>query len=419
MEVLKVEMNQPAGRYEGIVVSEQEKQPTEAIEEAACSPTDDQLPVIGLVFYKLFGKDYYRGTVVSGPETVVDADADADADADVDNNNSQETVVWHVKYEDDEQEDLTQAELNDLPRENPERRTSKRSRRAPEKILGDLPVIGLAFYKQFGENYFRGTVVSGPETVNDEEDARELVAWHVKYEDDEEEDLTEAELQILPRQKPKKKPKPTSSYDIARESLLYIPGMTESEVERALQETGPPYGLQAAMNFIQQQREDPNSYNPSNPKQKFKIEVGLKIRMSSGGCQYLGQVTSESQWKTVEGDNGQAAKIRMWEVTYEDGTTDDLDWYQLLQARADRPTTLHSVRGRTLGALELFSGCGMVSQEFAERKWKVRSVDNSPTSYATDKMDIMKFSFQDIGYVPDFIWASPPCFTYSLMAGKW
>ena len=59
----------------------------------------------------------------------------------------------------------------------------------------------------------------------------------------------------------------------------------------------------------------------------------------------------------------------------------------------------------------------MISQEFAERKWRVRSVDNSLRSHATDRLDVMKFELKDIGFVPDFIWASPPCFTYSIMAG--
>lgn len=102
-------------------------------------------------------------------------------------------------------------------------------------------------------------------------------------------------------------------------------------------------------------------------------------------------------------------------VLFDDGDYEDMDYMELFQCRASRPLRLNPVRGRQLCSLELFSGCGIISQEFAERKWKVRSIDNDPRSYATDKVDIMKMTFENIGMVPDFIWASPPCFTYSNM----
>jgi hypothetical protein len=73
--------------------------------------------------------------------------------------------------------------------------------------------------------------------------------------------------------------------------------------------------------------------------------------------------------------------------------------------------------GRQFCSLELFSGRGIISQRFADRRWRVRSVDKSPRSFATDKVDFHQLQWSNIRAVPDFIWASPPSFTYSLSAG--
>ena len=283
--------------------------------------------------------------------------------------------------------------------------------------------IGHVFFKRFEDgNFYHGKVISGPEEVaQEQEDGSEQIvfSWRVRYEEDgEEEDLTAAEILEWPTEDPrgpaKKKArlldKASSALEKAKMSLMWLPGMTEEEVTAALEKVGPPYGLQAVMNEIQETRHKVENYRSNN---KFSPYVGMKVRIAVGGAQYLGEVTSDSRWLQVE----DGTRVKMWEVTYEDDTKDDMDWYQLLQARADRPNRTHPCRGRPLYCLELFSGCGMVSQEFAERKWQVRSVDNSPYSNASDKVDVMKFGLRDIGFVPDFIWASPPCFTYSLMAG--
>lgn len=209
-------------------------------------------------------------------------------------------------------------------------------------------------------------------------------------------------------------------YEKAKESLLYLPGIVEEEATAALEHVGPPYGLQAAMNFIHKQREQQKAQDDndeSNIQTKFAPFKGMKIRKCAGGTQYYGEVVDDEGEMMEVDDEGN--KVRMWQVAYEEGGIDHLDWHELLQCRADRPVRTHPCRGRQLACLELFCGCGAVSQEFAERKWKVRSIDNAPTSRASDRVDISSFQLDDIGgMVPDFIWASPPCFTYSLMAGK-
>jgi hypothetical protein len=95
-----------------------------------------------------------------------------------------------------------------------------------------------------------------------------------------------------------------------------------------------------------------------------------------------------------------------------------LTYSEVLQYSAKLPIYSHPVRGRQLFALELFAGTGAVTQAFSQLKWTVRSHDIDPKSYATDFVDIMNITFQNIGAVPDFIWASLECKTYSQLAGS-
>mmetsp|Transcript_22366 Transcript_22366/g.36096 ORF Transcript_22366/g.36096 Transcript_22366/m.36096 type:complete len:249 (-) Transcript_22366:355-1101(-) len=87
----------------------------------------------------------------------------------------------------------------------------------------------------------------------------------------------------------------------------------------------------------------------------------------------------------------------------EELTSDECFWYW-----AKLPTIKKAIGGRRLFALELSAGVGIVTQEFARWGWEV----------LTDHVDIMNIQFKDIGGVPDFIFASPRCFTNSVMAGE-
>lgn len=64
-----------------------------------------------------------------------------------------------------------------------------------------------------------------------------------------------------------------------------------------------------------------------------------------------------------------------------------------------------------------FLGRGIVTQEFCKLGWEAASVDLDKNSNATIQKDIMKLKPTDLGFVPDFIWVSPPCHTYSKLAG--
>jgi len=105
----------------------------------------------------------------------------------------------------------------------------------------------------------------------------------------------------------------------------------------------------------------------------------------------------------------------MWTVEYDEGgEPDQYCFHELRKYRADRPVIKSDgCLGRTLNALELFAGSGIVSQEFCQRNFQVKSIDINPSSNATNVIDILNIEYVDIGFVPDFIWASPPCTTYS------
>ena len=64
---------------------------------------------------------------------------------------------------------------------------------------------------------------------------------------------------------------------------------------------------------------------------------------------------------------------------------------------------------------ELFRGTGSVGKVAARKGWRVFSVDIDPASGATYTGDIRDFPYARAP-VPDFVWASPPCTTYSFAA---
>lgn len=58
-----------------------------------------------------------------------------------------------------------------------------------------------------------------------------------------------------------------------------------------------------------------------------------------------------------------------------------------------------------------------MSEQFRELQWKVDSIDCNPNSNATIIMDIRNLTLQNLSSVPDVLWASIPCITFSKMNG--
>jgi site-specific DNA-cytosine methylase len=70
--------------------------------------------------------------------------------------------------------------------------------------------------------------------------------------------------------------------------------------------------------------------------------------------------------------------------------------------------------------LELFKGTGSVGKVAEKLGFDIVSLDNNPSSKADITADILEWNYKkfykDTGFKPDFIWASPPCNTYSRLA---
>ena len=65
---------------------------------------------------------------------------------------------------------------------------------------------------------------------------------------------------------------------------------------------------------------------------------------------------------------------------------------------------------------ELFKGTGSVGKVAKKFGFKVISLDLDPISTPDIETDILKWNYKEMKDIPDFIWASPPCNTFSPLA---
>jgi site-specific DNA-cytosine methylase len=66
--------------------------------------------------------------------------------------------------------------------------------------------------------------------------------------------------------------------------------------------------------------------------------------------------------------------------------------------------------------LELFKGTGSFGKSAKKLGWRVTSLDNE-AKYSPDILvDVLKWNYKDLDFIPDVITASPPCATFSRMA---
>lgn len=345
---------------------------------------------------KLFGTKYYNGTIIGGPFMVKSKQCC-----------KQEVKCWKVCYDDGDREDLDEDEIRSCPADLNVRGGCDREKECQD-ATNKIDLVDKNFVEQ-GQS-------PGPRSSQREQGSSRLV--------------TPCKLPAKNMSGTSSDESFTSTPAALKAQLLTFPNVSEEEVDEALEhlKRNGTFGLHTALNAIHHARKEKVARSELLEQESFVPCVGMPVRKSVGGLSYHGVVTQDARLVELDDDPG-TSKL-MWEVTFEEGSKDDMDQDELYRCRASRPTTPHPQRGRPLVALELFGGECIVSQEFSEKKWLVRSVDISLDSNATDKGDIMNIAVppgdnqSDTGIhnllnycVPDFIWASLPCFTYSYLSG--
>ena len=66
--------------------------------------------------------------------------------------------------------------------------------------------------------------------------------------------------------------------------------------------------------------------------------------------------------------------------------------------------------------LELYKGTGSFGKAAKRKGWKVVSLDNESKYNPDILVDILKWDYKNLDFIPDVITASPPCATFSNMA---
>ncbi len=132
-------------------------------------------------------------------------------------------------------------------------------------------------------------------------------------------------------------------------------------IEQVLKKFGPPYTFLQAATLELQRRQ-----NKSKTKVQDKVIKSGKL-------------------------------VKVWQIAYEDGDSEELDYDEVLHYHICTPDPpLSNIRGRAL----------------------VIALDADICSNATLVQDILKTEPSDLEFVPDVIWASPPCHTHSCAAGN-
>ena len=67
----------------------------------------------------------------------------------------------------------------------------------------------------------------------------------------------------------------------------------------------------------------------------------------------------------------------------------------------------------SLKMLELFSGTGSIGKPFRAKGHEVIAVDVDGRFGCEIQDDILQFAYVKLPWIPDIIWASPPCTEYS------
>ena len=304
------------------------------------------VPFKGMKIYKEFldGNKYW-GTVTSGtPRTVERPDGAI-------------VLAWHVRYEDNDQEELELEELMQCRQSAP-----AGSKKAPfaaatitPSVLDDgdgdddddeSPLTAVARKLQRDDPSEDET-----ETTN----RRSKRARLFQLEENSESvptaatnDATDEVDRILAEED--ERAKLVRFYKWTKEHVCNLPGILPEEAEEALRLIGPPYGLQEVTRKAMEIRDMKKWQEPTA---LLEPKPGMKVRRTFGGEYFTGTVT-EDEPEMIIGKEGKPVKV--WKIRFADGDVEDLELDEILRYRYDRPREPAPCRGRALQSLELFSG---------------------------------------------------------------
>ena len=63
--------------------------------------------------------------------------------------------------------------------------------------------------------------------------------------------------------------------------------------------------------------------------------------------------------------------------------------------------------------LELFSGTRSIGKECDRRGWVCHSIDSDPKCEVSERANVLEWDPETLPFIPDIIWASPPCVSWS------
>ncbi|KAG7374588.1 hypothetical protein IV203_013683 [Nitzschia inconspicua] len=375
------------------------------------SPPSSQMEIkIGTIISKEFSPgEWFYGQVASWPpETVVD-----------ENGNKLPQKECKVVYEDEDEETLPTSVIQALitPQQKPYNgmKIFKRRKTSPIAMKTVGKVKDGPYYKIVYDDDDNNTEFLKEEVI-------QQCALKVPF-DEKANGTSDEEEKAKPHPDLKLKATERSSCPGAhkcKQTLEWTMGISKEEIERVWQFMKAPYDINTAIQMIHFAKDKPENEELLTEDVQFHPQIGTALRKNVHGCTYYGRIT-RGPYRGSHPVTGKTTEL--WDTIYSYTEEDDceefgIDWQELLECRASRPMQSPKIFGRPLYFLEIFSGCGIMTQKFQERKWIVKSIDKSPSSNAVHKVDIMDIDFdQHIGMLPDFVVFAPDCSTYSNLSG--
>ncbi|GKY91990.1 hypothetical protein MPSEU_000170600 [Mayamaea pseudoterrestris] len=131
---------------------------------------------------------------------------------------------------------------------------------------------------------------------------------------------------------------------------------------------------------------------------------------------HVGRVTNIESFVNVNGE-----RENLCQVTYDDGDNEEYEGSELLRLCQPCNRMQWNMNGRLRRAVELFCGRGRVADQLIQAGFdRVISVDNDRFSQATHRINVHTLTYQyienELGDVPDAIFGSPPCTTFTCLA---